>query len=482
MGVIDIADLVTALREAGTDSVSVEVKSAERALPDSMASSLSALANLPGGGRVILGLDERTGFRPVGLRDPEALKAGLASLARQALVPPLALTLHDAEVDGERVVVADVPECPPAVKPCTVARTGKAYLRGFDGDYEISDVERAGYLAARTAPAFDRNAVRGSTKADLEPDLLAMWLANVRSRDPGGLGRFSDDDELLRRAGVTTSTEPPALTVAGLFALGIHPQQWFPNLVIQVASRPPAASTVRAISPRTITGPVPSMLDGALDWAGTVLTPVIKEDGGGGVRTDAEYPLVAIRELLSNALVHRDLADWSHGYAIEVRHLFDRLVITNPGGLFGITVDRLGEEGLTSARNGTLLRICQYVETQAGAGRMVEALASGIPTVRTSLSEAGLPPAEFIDYGIRFTAILHRPSGTQPGGPPVKGTSATRVWRALGEGERTIAELSESTGLGEENLHRILRNLRGRAVIEVSGGQGRPTTYRQAPE
>lgn len=479
---IDIDDLVTSLRVAGTDSVSVEVKAAGGGLPDSVTSSICALANLPGGGRVILGLDERTGFGAVHLADPAGLKAGLASLARQALRPPVVLTLNEAEVDGERVIVADVPECPPASKPCTVAASGKAYIRGHDGDYEISEVERAGYLAARTTPRFDQQPVPESSTADLDPDLLASWLRNVRQRDPSGLGRFGDDDELLRRAGVTTSIQPLSLTVAGLLALGIHPQQWFPNAVIQVASRPPQTGTIRAVAPATITGPVPVMLANALDWARTVLTPVITEGSGGRVRNEAAYPLVAVRELLSNALVHRDLADWSAGYAIEVRHLPDRFVVTNPGGLFGITLDRLGEEGVTSARNATLLRICQYVETPSSDGRVVEALASGIPTVQASLEEARLPPAQFFDYGIRFTAILRRAEPRSAASPLVNGPSATLVWTALAEGERTRAELGEATGLGEANLHRILRTLRDRGVIAIDGGPGRPTTYRRAPE
>jgi ATP-dependent DNA helicase RecG len=479
---IDIGDLVASLRAAGTDSVSVEVKAAEGGLPTSMVSSLCALANLPGGGRVILGLDERTGFRGVGLTDPERLKAGLASLGRQGLVPPLAIALHDAEVDGQRVVVADIPECPPAHKPCAVAGSGRAFIRGYDGDYEISEVERAGYLAARTPPLFDRQAVPGSTRADLAPDLLASWLANVRERDPRGLGRFDDDDELLRRAGVTTSTQPTALTVAGMLALGVHPQQWFPNLVIQAASRPVARGAVRAVAPATISGPVPVMLDTALDWARRILAPVVTEGKDGHVRNDAEYPLIAIRELLSNALVHRDLADWSTGYAIEVRHLPDRFVVTNPGGLFGITLDRLGEEGVTSARNATLLRICQFVEVPSDEGRVVEALATGIPIVQTSLRDAGLPAAQFIDYGIRFTAILRQQTPFAARRPLIKGASAIRVWRVLAKGERTLAELREATGLAEVNLHRILRTLRNRGVVEIEGGPGKPTTYRRAAE
>jgi ATP-dependent DNA helicase RecG len=61
------------------------------------------------------------------------------------------------------------------------------------------------------------------------------------------------------------------------------------------------------------------------------------------------YPLVAFRELIANALIHRDLDGWSAGLAIEVRLRRDRLVITNPGGLYGITVDQLGRDSVTSA-------------------------------------------------------------------------------------------------------------------------------------
>lgn len=481
MTVIDIRELVSSLRSAGTDSASIEVKSAAGGLPTSLASTLCALANLPGGGRLILGLDERTGFRAVGLADPEGLKSAIANVARQSLVPPVVIDIHDAEVDGQRVVVADVPECPPAYKPCTLAGSGKSYVRAHDGDFELSDVERAGFLANRAAPRFDRQAVPDSTKADLDPELLRSWLANVRERDPTGLGRFGDDDELLRRAGVTTSTPVPSLTVAGLLALGVHPQQWFPNLVIQAASRTLEPGAVRAVSATTISGPVPAMLEGALAWARMVLTSVITHRADGQVGNDTAYPLIAVRELVSNALVHRDLADWSSGYAIEVRHQADRLVVTNPGGLFGITLDRLGEEGVTSARNPTLLRICQFIGTRSDGGRVVEALASGIPIVQSSLAERRLPPAHFVDYGIRFTVILSA-SDPSPSRPPIRGPSATLVWDALARSEQTIADLGRATGLGEANLHRILATLRDRGMIEVRGGPGRPTTYRRTPE
>jgi ATP-dependent DNA helicase RecG len=70
----DLSALVGELRRVGGDSTSVEVKAAAGGLPDSLMASLSALANLPGGGTIIVGLDERHGFRPVPLANPQALK------------------------------------------------------------------------------------------------------------------------------------------------------------------------------------------------------------------------------------------------------------------------------------------------------------------------------------------------------------------------------------------------------------------------
>jgi ATP-dependent DNA helicase RecG len=61
-------------------------------------------------------------------------------------------------------------------------------------------------------------------------------------------------------------------------------------------------------------------------------TTIVSEPDG-TVHDKPAYPLTAFRELVANALVHRDLDHWSAGPAVEVRLRRDRLVISNPGGL-----------------------------------------------------------------------------------------------------------------------------------------------------
>ena len=473
----DLDGLVRALRASGGDTAAIEVKSAAGGLPVSLTSSLSALANLPGGGTIILGLDERTGFRPVQLLDPQALKQGLAAKAR-AFTPPVQLTIDDGLVDGQPVVVARVHECDPSAKPCRVTGTGIAYLRGYDGDFPLSDLEIQGFLAARRPPLFDRRPVEGAGWDDLDAELVTSYLATVRERDATGLGRFTDDAELLRRAGVIVAGGQP--TVAGLLALGAHPQQFFPRYVIQAAVEPlpqdPPA--VRARNQVTITGPIPRMLDAALDWARRAFDTSIVENPDGTVTDQPAYPLLAFREIIANVLIHRDLDDWSQAFAVEVRLRRDRLVVTNPGGLYGITVDRLGRDAVTSARNGRLVAICQHVRSAGTGGRVIEALASGIPTITHELSSHALPPAEFVDANIKFTVLLRSATAAAKSRPPL-GTTELRIYEALGPSRLTVAEMEATLGLTAPTIRKALRGLRNRGLVHQDGGKGRPTTYRQ---
>jgi predicted HTH transcriptional regulator len=94
---VDVETVVAQLRASGTDTRTVEVKSAAGGLPKTLASSVCAFANLPGGGTIILGLDESQGFSVVDLTNPRALADGVVSMARQALSPPVQLSVEEVE-------------------------------------------------------------------------------------------------------------------------------------------------------------------------------------------------------------------------------------------------------------------------------------------------------------------------------------------------------------------------------------------------
>ena len=485
---VGLDELVAALRNDGGDFAAVEVKSARGGLPTTLAESMSALANLPGGGTIILGLDEAAGFAPVSMSNIHALKQGLASKAR-SLTPPPRLEISDGDVDGAPVIVARVAECPVSDKPCRITATRRAYMRGHDGDYQLSELEEQGFLRAREAPHADRAAVPGSGVSDLDPDLLDVWLAHARSRP--GLSRFVGD-ELLKRAGVVTAHGE--LTKAALLTLGAYPQQFYPQLNVRVADVRSADPTTRARNATTLDGPVPRMLTATMNWLRVNLASTVRAGADGSVRDVPEYPLEALRELVANALVHRDLDAWSEGMAIELRLYRDRLVLANPGGLYGITVDRLGAEHVTSARNARLVDLCTNARDPSDDTRVIEALASGLPRVAAALHAASLPAARYVDTGLRFTVVLRNagqrpvsaaPVTTELGDQgPKSGSQIATVLAALRTGgSQTVEELARATGAAPPSVRRALTRLRleYRLVEVEAGGPGRHTTYAATP-
>lgn len=392
--------MISALRDEGTDTTTVEAKAAHDGFPSDLARTLSAFANTPGGGVVLLGLDERRGFEAVGVYDAGDAGKRLASVARQAVAPPVAVEVDVRALDGVRIVVARVHESPAAMKPVRVTSSGKAYLRAFDGDYSMSGLEEQALIANRDHPRFDRAPVAGSSVDDLDDELVNAYCATCRSSS-SVLDRFGDEEILLRTGVVHPDGR---LTLAGLMALGTYPQQFVPNLVIQASVAPSSGDPTgtRASDVRKFDGPIPTMLDEATRWVQRNTRTRVRFGDDGHGRDEPQYPAAAVRELIANALVHRDLGPHAMSVAITLVLDQNQLVVANPGGLWGITVDRLGRDRISSARNDSLVRIAQNVRLDGGL-RVVESLASGIPTVLESLSAAGMVPPAFHDQGVRFT-------------------------------------------------------------------------------
>ncbi len=474
---MELGSLVTAMRMRGGELPGIEVKSAAGGLPDSITETMSAFANLPGGGLIVLGLDEADRFEPVRLKNAVALAAGVASRARQAFQPEVHVDVDVQTFEGSDVVVARVRELAASAKPCFVKRSGQAYLRFADGDYALSQLEIEGFISTRSRPRCDEVAVAGATTADFEAERVRDFLSTARAADRR-LGRIIDDAELLRRTGVVGLSGDP--TVAGLMALGDYPQQFLPHLAIRIASLPDAPNTsVRALDEATLTGPIAAMLDDAVAWiARNSRRRLVTDAATGHVREFLDPPAVAVRELISNALVHRDLAEWSTSRSIECRLTPDTFRLTNPGGLYGITADRLGVHPLTSARNRRLVEICKFIRTNDG--NVVEALASGIPAAMAALRAAGMPDLEFYDQGITFTVTIRREAALRI---PVPAGTSRRIGNDRSElldlltTSKTVAELAAELGISANAVRKRLTSLRSAGLVTQHGGRGRHTTY-----
>ncbi|MDK8305447.1 ATP-binding protein [Corynebacterium imitans] len=309
---------------------------------------------------------------------------------------------ESADTDGKTVLQCIVPPQPSDRKPFRVGKGGPACIRSGDGDYELDQNEEQLLISQRGVPKHDRAPVEGaSVERDLDPDLLEQYLAQERSQSRR-LAQLPREDQLIRTNVVAPETGEP--TVAAIYALGIHPQQFLPlNVKAHVTRGPNDPKAMRMRDREEFTGPVPDLLEAVVEWVTDHLqTTTIFTDGHG--KDVPELPTLAIREIVANALVHRDLSPASMlAYTQVVKHA-DKLIVVNPGGLWGLTESELGNTG-PRARNPVLYRMCTAVKTPKGH-RVIEASATGIPAVREALHDAFLPAPYFKDRVIDFQAIL----------------------------------------------------------------------------
>lgn len=399
----EVRDLLGELRAHGKDFEDVEVKLGAGGVPD-LGRTLSAFGNMPNGGTIVVGLDENDGFAAVGVPDPGLIEQGIASTARNAVVPPVQVSFEEAVVDGATLVIARVAGLPSHQRPCRFQ--GQAWLRQSDGDYQMSELEIQQVLAVRERPRYDAAPVDGTTASDLDPGLAAAYVGAVRATSRRLVGE--PDEVVLMRKNVIAS-DGVRLTVAGVYALGVYPQQFLPNLSITAAVQLDPRSGQRTRDLVHLDGPLPELLESAVDWVqrNTLTTTRFGIDGHG--RDEPELPMVAVRELIANALVHRDLGPHTRTQRVEIRLRADDLVITSPGGLYGVSLRQLGTETGKSAVNEFLYDICKFTRTPAG-NRVIEGEGGGIREVQRALRAVNMRPPRFVDAGVRFTVILPRHS------------------------------------------------------------------------
>ena len=163
--IVDLTDLAEALARLaleGGDCLEIEAKTFSEYYRSALGPTLSAFANLPGGGTILLGVGEDP-VAVVGVQDPHELQQALISQARQGFSTEIAVDTHAITVEGKTVVAANVQEVPVNSKPCRWRETGAAYLRQYGGDYRMSQQEEQQLLLRHQRPRQDSVAVPGTS-------------------------------------------------------------------------------------------------------------------------------------------------------------------------------------------------------------------------------------------------------------------------------------------------------------------------------
>lgn len=479
-----LAETLAELRAFGDDTTLVECKTAAGGVPDNIGETLCAFANMPQAGTIILGVSERKGFEVTGVENPAEMEKAIASLNRNTVSPAPQLTFSHHIIDGKHVVVVEIAPLMPSEKPAFFRN--KAYLRQADGDYEMnSNDQKMLELSALTEhqqPHFDFQTVPGTDTGVLDPEILKQYITSVR-QSRSRVARIEDDAQLLQVTNV--SDNQGNIRLGGLYGLGYLPQSVEPALGATVAVRLSRGDGIgRHKNLKEIEGPLPVMLVEVMDWIRQNSDTVSRYTEDGHLVDEPEFPPTAIREVLANALVHRDLGpSLDVGKKVEIRITEKMLVVVSPGGLRGLSASQLESPELTKAPvNKRLYEISRYLRTADGE-RFIEGEGGGIQEILTATREARLPKPRFIDSGVSFKVLFPRGSRFTEAenqwlkelqgkrGRQLTPTEEDLLVNLRNHGGATLRHIVQLyTPLGERTCKRMLEQLLDRGFLDQQDG------------
>lgn len=419
----DLIILAQRIQRIKTELPEVEVKAAAGGCPK-VFDSLSSLANQSGGGIIIFGIDEDHDFQTCGVYNTDDLMVQITNQCQQ-MTPILRPLYTVASYEGKWIVGAEIQEIAFDQKPCFYAGKGRlkgSYIRVGEQDLPMTEYEIYSYEAFKRHLQDELRDNPRPELARLDEILLKEYFVEIRKKKRN-LASMNEEDILKLQGIVNQQGES---TLAGNVLLGQYPQANFPQLcIVAIAVQGTEIGDLseegaRFIDNERIEGTLSQMLQGAISFVERNTPVATIVDPQTGKRKDRPlYPPVAIRELVLNALIHRDYSFHTETAPISLRLFRDRLEIENPGGLYGrMTLDLLGQ--ISADTRNPFIAIGMEVLAQA------ENRFSGIPTIRRLMKEAGLPAPSFETYRGVFKATLYNKKENVPK-PIATGTLRERI-------------------------------------------------------
>ena len=179
---------------------------------------------------------------------------------------------------------------------------------------------------------------------------------------------------------------------------------------------------------------------------------------------ELEYPVAALREMLLNALVHRNYL----GSMIQMKVYDGRLTLWNAGTLPAeLTIEQLFQTHESIPRNPLIAEVCY----KAG---YIDSWGRGVEKISSACKEAGLPGPRFMERSGGMLVELNRTPVKSSGKGSVESSvkSSVKIVQLLKiNPEMTIPELAEKVKLSTRAVEKNLKTLQEKNQLRRVGSK-----------
>jgi len=378
----------------------LEFKTSASNIPNDIWRSISAFANRRGGGIIAFGVNQYLN-KISGCTNIDFMQSKLTEYFNHKMSFILRPEYHVIQYKKVTILSVVVPECPKDYMPCYFLPIGLpngAYIREANTSRRITENEFRTYVATSKEFHFDLSEARDTKISDISINKVQKLLEQSESSLRRGASKPVDDDILTNLGIASTFNDLTKPTIGGyLIFSNKDPQDRIPydRYVVRCIRYKGSDPSSEIIDSADIKGTLDKLID---DCYLFVLKNISKKSSIEGTKRVEryEYSEKAVRELIANAIIHRDYKIIET--YIQIRVFQDRLEITNPGSLPpGVTIDNIKEAQFS--RNSMIASRLKDLKYMEEYGR-------GIDIVFTKMNEWGLPHPLFRNQVNSFEVIL----------------------------------------------------------------------------
>lgn len=316
-----------------------------------------------------------------GLSVTDQLLQNLGAIRSDGIVLPQPMmnvtkfALPGGEVAAIEVFPSDMPP---------VRYKGRVYVRVGPRRAIASEQEERALTEKRTVRAhtFDTMPYPEASLDDLSLRLFAEYRAQVIAPEVIEANHRGIEEQLASLRLYDPVRKCPTMT--GILLFGNNPRFFLPGAYVQFLLFPGTTMIDMPIDQAEFSGDMRTVLDGLRDKFRACNRTGMRQGGGFQDKLMPDYPEWAVRELLHNAVMHRD---YQSNTPIRFYWFSDRIEIQSPGGLYGeVTPETILSRN--SYRNPVMAEALK-------AMGYVNRFGFGIARAQHLLEENGNPPAEF---------------------------------------------------------------------------------------
>lgn len=316
-------------------------------------------------------------------------------------------------------------------------------------------------MYAKGSRYYEDEPVFRSSIEDIDMDFVAEYCKKI------GYGKSAEEYIRQNNDYIVKHDGREEMSGAALLLFGKNPQRFFPRARVRFIRydgiEAKVGTEMNVIKDEVFNGHILDVVRQALDFVRSQIKERTKLGNDGWFVTTPEYPEFAWKEIIINAIAHRDYS--IKGTDIQIKMFDDRMTVESPGSLPGIV--RLNNlRTVHFSRNPKIAEFLHQYE-------YVKEFGEGVDRMFNEMENAGLPDPEYTDNAFMLNVTIRNGEVNGEDGEvnfDEFNKNELLVYEAIASNsEITRTELIEMLDISARTIDRTIKSLKEKNAIKRVG-------------